>query len=521
MYKILIADDEPGICDLIDCLIAWKDIGCFCVGKAYNGIDALELIRCKHPDIVITDIRMPGIDGLQLIEQCYHENIHFIILSGYREFEYAQRAVKFQVDDYLLKPVSASELNELLKKLTGRISEARGMQETKRDWNKVYSEQMQRLRHNEFVRLCSERGYLPDQAIMGDSHGTWMIFALRIDYVERENMDRAAAQNILESTCMRVHIKLQPHVSNWDVIYQPYIAYMLVHCADNVRDRITKALYSIAQEDFAKYIHVHLFLAISTQVNGVDSLAEVFQCTRRLLDWRVCGDASVILDARILPMPTNSGLTQAYKEEADRIAKQLFTVSKDKLIQQIEMTHHTICAQPLFCYQVYEWVEYMLERVRHYADKLGAICGKPDDIIDSAIEWSQHCESSTQLLDCLIQVVEMLYDKKQSQEREPIVAAKKYVENHLYRQVTLQEVADWLHFSPTYFSTFFKEKTGSGFAEYVIQTRIKQAMVYLRRGDYTMAQIAERVGYADAKHFSKVFKKVTGIKPTDYRRFYQ
>ena len=137
-----------------------------------------------------------------------------------------------------------------------------------------------------------------------------------------------------------------------------------------------------------------------------------------------------------------------------------------------------------------------------------------------ALDWSAHCQSPAQLVDCVQQVARFLYETRQQREREPVHTAKQYIEQNLGKQISLQEVAELLHFSPAYFSSYFKENTGTGFAEYVIEARIEKAMGYLRESDETVAEIAERVGYADAKHFSKVFKRTAGIKPTEYRSFY-
>ena len=123
--KVVIADDEERICQLIQALIDWKYLGMELVGVAHNGIEAYEAVREQKPDILITDIRMPGFSGLELIEKVKDicPDMEVIIISGYAHFEYAQQAIRFGVGHYLLKPINKAELTETLEKLVKRISE--------------------------------------------------------------------------------------------------------------------------------------------------------------------------------------------------------------------------------------------------------------------------------------------------------------------------------------------------------------------------------------------------------------
>ncbi|MCR1898462.1 response regulator [Irregularibacter muris] len=128
MIRVIIADDENRICKLIMKLIQWDEIGMIIVGTASNGVEALELIEKEKPDIAITDIRMPGYDGLQMIEKAkaINKDLEFIIISGYGQFEYAKKAIEYGVKDYLLKPINQEELLQALHKVKEDITKKRG-----------------------------------------------------------------------------------------------------------------------------------------------------------------------------------------------------------------------------------------------------------------------------------------------------------------------------------------------------------------------------------------------------------
>lgn len=122
-WKVLIVDDEYRIGILVKKLIRWDELSMECMDVVDNGETALEIIRTKEPDIVITDIRMPKVNGLDMISMAKQsrEEVKFVVVSGYKEFEYAHRALQYGVDDYILKPINAEELNKVLKKIYNEL----------------------------------------------------------------------------------------------------------------------------------------------------------------------------------------------------------------------------------------------------------------------------------------------------------------------------------------------------------------------------------------------------------------
>src|SRR5690554_5964851 len=131
MIRVIVADDEYKVCQLICQLINWDELGMELVGTASNGIEALEMIEREKPDLVLTDIRMPGYDGIEVLKRVRENNpdIEFIIISGYSHFEYAQSAIEYGVSNYILKPIDAEVLNATLQKVRKRYMERRNQEE--------------------------------------------------------------------------------------------------------------------------------------------------------------------------------------------------------------------------------------------------------------------------------------------------------------------------------------------------------------------------------------------------------
>ena len=161
--KVMIADDEERICQLIEALIDCDALQMKVVGVAHNGLEACELVKSLRPDILITDIRMPGYSGLELIEKVKEseENLEIIIISGYAHFAYAQTAIKFGVGDYLLKPINKEELTGTLRKLGEKIRGRRRMEEDQqRIWQKSEAD-IRLFRMNFLNRLTEESAWNP------------------------------------------------------------------------------------------------------------------------------------------------------------------------------------------------------------------------------------------------------------------------------------------------------------------------------------------------------------------------
>ena len=153
MLKVLIADDEIKVSELIQCLIDWDKLGMEVIGTVNDGVEAYELILEKHPDIVITDIRMPGMDGIELVEKVLgnvesDRKVFFVIISGYSQFEYAQQAVKLGVEDYLLKPIKKKELEAVLHKILGKYSETANALEEKEDLQNRLQRTQQKIKNS-------------------------------------------------------------------------------------------------------------------------------------------------------------------------------------------------------------------------------------------------------------------------------------------------------------------------------------------------------------------------------------
>ena len=205
MIRVLVADDEEKACQLICKLIRWEELEMKLVGTASNGIGALQMIEAEHPDLVLTDIRMPGYDGMELLKRARIQNpdMEFIIISGYSHFEYAQTAIRYGVSDYILKPVNEEALNATLQKVRQRYMEHQVLTEKNLEQKKQQVLDQARVRETlwmdlEYARIPRNMEALNEKYWYHFQEGKFRTFLIQADVKNNENLSENYADNVME-----------------------------------------------------------------------------------------------------------------------------------------------------------------------------------------------------------------------------------------------------------------------------------------------------------------------------------
>jgi len=227
--KVLVMDDEEKVCSLVCALILWDELGLELVGTAGDGLEGLKLIEEKNPDILITDIRMPSLDGLELIERAksVNPNLQVIIISGYRQFDYAKKAIKFGVSDYLLKPIKQNELQNALKKMVSNY-------EDKKNYS-TYLSNRDEIRSYYLINYL-QNGLNKDKINeLYDSSINIIMSLIKIDgeFFNYDNEAKTVIKNKLKDNFSHY----LGNLSNWDIIYlDKYYTFLLIIPIDTILD---------------------------------------------------------------------------------------------------------------------------------------------------------------------------------------------------------------------------------------------------------------------------------------------
>ncbi len=525
--KVLIVDDEFRIGILIKKLIHWDELGMECQDVLDNGEKAFEVIKKSRPDIVITDVRMPKISGLDLLKMVRNEGIQsqFMIISGYKEFEYARQAMSFGVEFYLLKPVNENDLNENLKKIKEKLCLQVHQEFAKEEMKKKVDESNKIIRR-EFMRKIIEKkeseleaeGFCLDgEKIRG--------LDIKLDCMDLNHFDSEEEKVLVKKVCNIIETFLgEGEQLNNFLIYEKKS--MHIYCLLNydeeqkkeVRDTVGELLLKI-KDYLMGYDLYEVTIGIGGEKNTIEearlSLIESYRavCNRMLL-----GIGRFIYIDHIPEFLTGE-IINRYTQNKKNITESVEGVNKEKLLESIS----NIFAEPMKEIDASEYYEVAEMVIENFFKE---IINKEEFF--SAEEklkiQCQHCFKLAALQELLkkrlSEYIDILQEQENGKNTKPIRLAKQYVEEHYREKILLEDVAKVVDLNPVYFSVIFKEKTGMNFSAYLIYIRMEKAKKLLVSSNETIAAIGDAVGYSDQKYFSQLFKKSVGIKPTIYRKLY-
>lgn len=538
MLKVLIADDEPDICELINKLIEWENLNLINIGFAYNGMEALEQILRQKPDIVISDIQMPGFTGLQIIEKVKDElpDIKFVVISGYQDFEYAQQAIRFGVKEYILKPISKKELNLTLQ----RIVQEKGLSDKKEQEDMNLREDLQRknliLRKNELSQCATDFQRMLNEENFSFQEGVFLGVCVHTSLREKKDILAFQATEALENIGTRICDAFREQSYDIEYCVNDCNAYIVMNYSDlNPMDYFRRKdwLQRYLNEANIHYPNLKISIGIGQPVYSAQDL-RLIETSEHANTLRVISDISKVIEYRQEMMRlTGSDVCQ-------------FDIGfRQKLLHYIEIYHIDEAKQ-----LVLEKFKFFKEAdsiniSRIYPETINLIRFLKNSIVDLGLrpeispeidgvkniigfEEMHKILANTDTLDEIRDFVilyvqtEILYCHAYQKNKigEPIRLAQEFVKKNIHRQISLEEAAEHAFVSPTYFSTLFKKQTGSTFSDYVIEQRIDEAKRLLKDPSLNISEVAFRVGYADSRHFSKLFQKIVGLKPTAYRKIY-
>lgn len=526
--KVVIADDEERICQLIQALIDWKYLGMELVGVAHNGIEAYEAVREQKPDILITDIRMPGFSGLELIEKVKDicPDMEVIIISGYAHFEYAQQAIRFGVGHYLLKPINKAELTETLEKLGKRISERQVSERDKQVLLEKAQKNDDEMRSRLLTMILKGEAFSVNAEILKAQYGIEcrpgliQPFCMKMD-CEEDTLGCSSVSVLMEKSLEILDRNLSGKGLETIIEIQGFYCVGLLNYESRMQEEVRRLLKNaLSQMELQKAIFksVEFSMALGIPVRDVKELGRSGAEIPDLIRQRLVKGCGRLLEHQEDYMPLQSEkLLEKYVREITYAAEAMSTELADEAAVYLLEKVNEI-KKPRGCD--------ILELVYSAADVFTA-CIQIPNRAESLMAFRRQCEqcSDTEKLFEALRNFQQKYIREIEEKREndrvrPIRKAKEYIQNHYGEPITLEEVSSEVGLSPTYFSVLFKKTEGEGFARYLIRVRIEQAKIFLRENNLPVTEICRKVGYNDLKHFTQTFEKITGVKPSTYRKLY-
>lgn len=537
MLNIVIADDELNIIELIQHMLDPQIA--HVAGIALNGIDALEAVASLQVDVLITDVRMPGYTGLDLIERVKQTRpeVEIIVISGYREFDYLQRILKFGVQEFLLKPIDGTELNAAIMRIQDKKNRANDQERYLAELRFDLQQSHKCLREEYARKLLYDSASFPDNDslplnLFHFSGNTFIVLILKADQCIEQNDTAAEGMAYVHSLLERYRA----------MIFQAYQE----KCKDIVHITMSNRVYFIfnydtntGEEDFGTSLHfnkryirdilvtesqkygfLNFTLGIGVSVHSLRQLSESYRSALNAIGSRLDPNARGVIDGAVGDADEDIKLDIDLRE---RLMAALTALDVCKTMQILKAKIQGYCERSEY-YKIFAFadaiiafaksfvlMQNMLEET-HYAQIF-----KVDDALDNCFDIQMIEECLHRYFKELVSMIETVRDGRAS---KPIRLALDYMKQNFSRPITLQSVAEVVFYTPNYFSNAFKKQTGKTFLEALTELRMEAAQEMLKNTAKNIAEIAHDVGYSDEKYFSKLFIKSIGIKPNEFRKFY-
>ena len=535
MRTVFIVDDEFNIVSLISHLIEWDKLHLKLAGTATDSLIALEQINQLKPDILIADVNMPELNGIELIERLQQTlpNLYTIIISGYQDFNYAYQAIKYGVKDYLLKPINRAELNKALEDI------AIGNSAENQNESQSYIEELENKIRNSSVKLRKQYihnlGLNSPQAAanisiaeVNDSYSFHFengLFATGVLKLDKEEYTVGLSNSIFVKMELKGREILDPLCIDWECSGHNSELYFLFNYLKERKDEFIKGVLFFFEHLLnliSGYQILDATLSIGIDVKELSaapySLKSALQANQARI---ILGRNRIIFANELSKYNSEAFALTPYIENDQALGITNLETFKAFAYQDFEAIGQHLSRNPTQALEVfYSYVQKLIESV--YLKT-----GEPNNLEEckasnfAKIKKIESIESFGLYLEGLnSRIYERIQQSKNSDIRL-IQTIKKYIHDNYATKITLDDIANHVHMSSSYVGILFKKETGINYTDYLTQVRIENAKAYLKDIRYNISEVAMIVGYNDVKHFAKKFKSLVGVTPNEYKRIYE
>lgn len=534
MYKVLLVDDEALIREAISENIRWEEMGFSLIGVCENGKQAMEVIKKDQPDLLLTDINMPFVDGMELTKFVYenYPDMKVIIISGFDEFEYAKNAVKYQVLEYILKPITPMEFSETLLRVKKMFDEKKESQQDMKKIRNAYVSNLPTLQgrylhhllngtadysrlseKQEELRLNLEAGCYNTALVEGDSLEPFTKQYANV----KDELALFAIYNITSEIVLG---------RGCGIVFQAMDEKTVILFMGDEKENLKMQMRQVIAEirsAIEKFLKIQVTVAVGKTVSCLEELPDSYVKTKSALEYKFMLGGNQMIEAEEYEEIRNSakyidifgwasGIATAIRtnkaEEISRKTKEFISQIKKSYVNKnrsfVYVQNLLLSVINLLELQE-EMEEAVYSRERTFANEI------------------YHCENLDEITERMTEtflfISDVMFNQRDSYCKRQAMQALDYIEkNYADSSVSLNSVCTALAMSTSYFSSVFKNYTGETFVEALTKKRIEKAKALLEQGNLKTYEIAEAVGYSDAHYFSVSFKKITGKTPTEYAK---
>ncbi|WP_163539700.1 helix-turn-helix domain-containing protein [Gracilibacillus sp. YIM 98692] len=532
MYRVVLVDDDKLVTKFLEKMIPWEESGFEVIASFQDSLHAYEFLISHSYDVLITDIGMPHMNGIELISKIKEQNSssYNVVLSCHDEFHFAQQALKLNTFDYILK--ESMEEEDIIQ-VMGRLKETLDQTKQEVDYQdkikkfmktnnmSLKSSFLEKIIHESYVKQDEWWKEQEELLDMDFSHGSYSVVLCYIDqfneaitHYENETLLQFSINNVMEEVLTKYQRDVQifylhkkffilfPSNSNKLSIVQRTI--------DSALEEIQGKLKSYLGVSMTSVIHPGcqqrdgLIASIQDLIKNEEQRFYYLHGTIQYFEWMDYQEASIF---------------EHYADEVDQVKTSILNRDNEKVIQwladklqQIKMEQHTPKAIKDWAMKLTLDIKISLNALQHFENQ--SFNSMTSRLLQ---ETENYQELQSLLMDIFHQYMDQVQKIDSISKNEEIVKAKKYVYSHLDQKITLKDISSHLHLNPSYFSRLFKKETGETFIEYVTRIKMEKAMEWLDNSTKSVEQISLELGFDSKSYFLKTFKKFAGISPKSYK----
>jgi two-component system, response regulator YesN len=530
MIKILLIDDEVMIRKGIRTSIDWESYGMVIIGEASNGKEGLEKAFELKPDIILIDVRMPVMDGLEftkIIKQRTPE-VRTIIISGYDDFKYAREALHLGVNEYLLKPVGAEELVNILQRQCEEIVKERDELNKEKAVKNVFEENLFYMQ-SRFMKSIIKREYINESYLYEKSkklqielpQGAFQVIIIDIDdfYLITENQSDKEEENLRLLVKSVAEEVLMPLTNSIVFLYESDYLVTVVDLND-VKDSCIYDLYQEIRNRVKKYQKLTVTIGISNKYVGISKISDAYNEAALALRSKIFKGKDRIIDINLVHKANKTSPIIYLSSDEKEILGCLRTMEIGKLNKAIEKICQDLIVREIDDVRIREICLRQIIISASYLDEIGVdyrnYNGKEFDPYTAIQKYETLKDIEDWLKNVFNNFIKAMQDSKNEKFKGIVKVAMQYINENYQEEINVLKMADITYVTPNYFSRVFNKETGKSFTEWLNMVRVDKAKELLKNPKWRVYEIAEKVGYKDYKSFIFNFKKYSGCTPKEY-----
>lgn len=512
MYKVIVVEDDKiirrGICQAIP----WEQNGFVIAGEASDGELALELIEREQPHVVISDINMPFLNGLDMVRQLKDKtpDTRFIFLTGYEDFTYAQQAIQLKAFDYLLKPVDTSALLQKVKDAAAEWEEASEKEKKITSSMPILQQKFFRKIENGDAQLDTEK----ELADLGIELEGAFYSCLLVNYAYVSESHSLSLKEKLIDAASLYFGEGKSHVLN--AADNEYAILLSFDEGDIQKNQFAETLFNqlISNEVITMTIgrtypnlfevsHAYIEARMAMDMRHIMGTGKLFSIEDTVTKSEKAGSQFQSLENKVAEQ-IKQGVPEKVQETLNQFIE---SVVENKNISLADLKVFTLKYMTMLFFEIEKWNK---EEIKSFNSSA---------VFKEVMEMDTLTDMMGIIQRLIQQWSELMYQKEDTDYKSHVDLAIQYMkENYGDSNLTLQKVAKLIHVSTPYLSNLFKLEKGFNFGDYLLELRMKKAMELLRLENLKNYEVAEEVGYSNPQYFSICFKKYTSCTPAEYRK---